>query len=107
MSIQVIVQNNNIDLALHQLHHKQYFLQATRWYKKRQGFFEKPSELNRKKRKMKRLVSQRQHFHICFMPIDPLPELSHYILREAPAPLILKIYLNQQFARTSNNALGK
>lgn len=56
---------------------------------------------------MKRLVNQRQHFHTCFMPIDPLPELSHYILREAPAPLILKIYLNQQFARTGNNAVGR
>lgn len=107
MSIHVIVQDDNIDLALHQLRHKQYFLQATRWYKKRQGFFEKRSVLNRKKRKMKRLVSQRQHFHTCFMSIDPLPELSHYILREAPAPLILKIYLNQQFARTGNNAVGR
>lgn len=61
MSLHIIVANNNIELALQQCHQKQYFLQATRWYKKHQGFYEKPAILKRKKRKMKLLISQRQN----------------------------------------------
>lgn len=108
MSIQVIVENNDLDFALYQLQQKQYFLQSTRWYKKRQGYYEKPSVLKRKKQKMKLIISQRQHFHTCFITSDPTPELSRYILRESPPPLILKINLKQQYQRTANNlAVGR
>ena len=56
MSIHIIVTDNNIELALHQLQQKQYSLQATRWYKKRQGFYEQAAILKRKKRDRKSVV---------------------------------------------------
>ncbi|WP_254433804.1 hypothetical protein [Acinetobacter sp. Marseille-Q1618] len=97
MPIQVIVEDNNIELALQQLHYKQYLLQATRWYKKRQGYYEKPAILKRKKLKMKRIVSQSQNwFSQC-----PL-----YF--QSPANLWLKIDLAQQHQPTSNSfAVGR
>ena len=91
MSIQVIVEDHNIELALHQLRHKQYILQSTRWYKKRQAYFERPAILKRKKSKMKLILSQQQNrFAHC-----PL-----YFLR--PPSLWLKIDLAQQHQRTNN-----
>jgi ribosomal protein S21 len=54
MSITVYLQDDqDIDQALHLLNQKHYYLQATRWYKKRYGYFEKPSVLKRKRKKMK------------------------------------------------------
>ena len=96
MSIHIIVTDNNIELALHQLQQKQYFLQATRWYKKRQGFYEQAAILKRKKRKMKRLISQAQsHFALCTPP-TPHPNFWH------------KIDLKQQHQRTGNTfAVGR
>ena len=91
MSIQVIVEDHNIELALHQLRHKQYILQSTRWYKKRPAYFERPAILKRKKSKMKFILSQQQNwFAHC-----PL-----YFLK--PSNLWLKIDLTQQYQRTSN-----
>lgn len=96
MSIQVIVENNDLDLALYQLQQKQYFLQNTRWYKKRQGYYEKPSILKRKKCKMTSIlchtyVPQTPYFHVH-------PKIN----------LWLKIGLAQQHQRTANNlAVGR
>ncbi|MFW1857265.1 hypothetical protein [Acinetobacter defluvii] len=97
MSVKVDVKDNNLDLALEQLRNKQYILQATRWYKKRQAYFERPAILKRKKSKMKLILSQRQNrFAHC-----PL-----YFLR--PLNLWLKIDLAQQYQRTSNSfAVGR
>jgi ribosomal protein S21 len=54
MSITVYLQDDqDIDQALYLLNQKHYYLQATRWYKKRYGYFEKPSVLKRKQKKMK------------------------------------------------------
>ena len=91
MSVKVDVKDNHLDLALEQLRNKQYILQSTRWYKKRQAYFERPAILKRKKSKMKLILSQRQNrFAHC-----PL-----YFLR--PPSLWLKIDLAQQHQRTSN-----
>lgn len=95
MSIHIIVTNNDIEVALHQLQQKQYFLQATRWYKKRQGFYEQAAILKRKRRKMKLIISQSQS---CFAQCPTLylhPNFWH------------KIDLEQQFQRIGNNfAIG-
>lgn len=80
----------NIEQALWQLHQKLYYNTATRWYKKRYGYYEKPSLLRRKKRKMKRLLSQRQNYFY----FEPAPNLW------------LKIEYPQQFSRTGKNAVG-
>ena len=91
MSVKVDVKDNHLDLALKQLRNKQYILQSTRWYKKRQAYFERPAILKRKKSKMKLILSQQQNrFAHC-----PL-----YFLR--PPSLWLKIDLAQQHQRTSN-----
>ena len=90
MSIQVIVEDHNIELALHQLRHKQYILQSTRWYKKRQAYFEKPSVLKRKKCKMKLIISQAQSGFS-----QSIPPALH-------SNFWLKIDLTQQYQRTSN-----
>lgn len=96
MSIHIIIEDNNIELALAQLHQKQYFLQSTRWYIKRQGDYEKPSVLKRKKCKMTSLfchkhVPQTPYFHVH-------PKIN----------LWLKIGLVQQYQRTGNNlAVGR
>ena len=71
MSLKVIVEDNNIDLALQQLHNKYYFLQASRWYKKRYGYYEKPSVLKRKKRKMKAILCHQYIAQTCYFPIQP------------------------------------
>lgn len=91
MSIQVIVEDHNIELTLHQLHHKQYFLQTTRWYKKRQAYFERPAILKRKKSKMKLILSQQQNR----FAQSPL-----YFLK--PSNLWLKIDLTPPYQGTSN-----
>lgn len=81
----------NIEQALWQLHQKLYYNTATRWYKKRYGYYEKPSLLRRKKRKMKLLLSYRQN------------RLSRSNIKTT---LWLKIEYSQQFSRTGKNAVG-
>lgn len=83
-------ETQDIDHALWRLHQQLYVNTATRWYKKRYGYYEKPSLLRRKKRKMKRLLSQRQKYFY----FEPAPNLW------------LKIEYSQQFARTGENAVG-
>lgn len=72
----------NLDHALNQLKQKIYRENSTRWYKRRYGYFEKPSELKRKRRKMKQIVSRSQN------------------------NLWLKIDQQEQFSRTGKNAVG-
>ncbi|WP_312103540.1 hypothetical protein [Acinetobacter venetianus] len=95
MSITVYLQDDqDIDQALYLLNQKHYHLQATRWYKKRYGYFEKPSTLNRKRKKMKAILSYRNH---------SLSLLTHISTKNT---LWLKIEKEQQFARTGKNAAG-
>ena len=84
----------DIDQALHLLNQKYYYLQATRWYKKRYGYFEKPSALKRKQKKMKQILSYRNH---------SLSLTTHIAPKDT---LWLKIKKEQQFARTGKNAMG-
>jgi hypothetical protein len=95
MSITVYLQDDqDIDQALHLLNQKHYYLEATRWYKKRYGYFEKPSVLKRKRKKMKLNLSQRNR-------------ALYYCYHEHPQhTLWLKIKKKQQFARTGKNAMG-
>lgn len=95
MSITVYLQDDqNIDQALHLLNQKHYYLQATRWYKKRYGYFEKPSILKRKRKKMKQILSYRNHSLSLITQISP------------QNTLWLKIDIKQQFSRTGKNAMG-
>ena len=95
MSITVNLQDDqDIDQALYLLNQKHYYLQATRWYKKRYGYFEKPSVLKRKQKKMKAILSYRNHSLSLQMHIAP------------KNTLWLKIKKEQQFARTGKNAMG-
>lgn len=95
MSITVYLQDDqDIDQALHLLNQKHYYLEATRWYKKRYGYFEKPSVLKRKRKKMKLNLSQRNR-------------ALYYCYHEHPQhTLWLKIKREQQFSRTGKNAMG-
>ena len=92
MSVKVDVKDNHLDLALKQLRNKQYILQSTRWYKKRQAYFERPAILKRKKSKMKLILSQRQNW---------FAHSPFYFLK--PSNLWLKIDLTQQYQRTGNS----
>ena len=95
MSITVYLQDDqDIDQALHLLNQKHYYLEATRWYKKRYGYFEKPSALKRKQKKMKQILSYRNH---------SLSLTTHIAPKDT---LWLKIKKEQQFARTGKNAMG-
>lgn len=95
MSITVYLQDDqDIDQALYLLNQKHYHLQATRWYKKRYGYFEKPSALNRKRKKMKAILSYRNHSLSLLTHISP------------KSTLWLKIEKEHQFARTGKNATG-
>ena len=67
MSIQVIVQDDNIDLALEQLRIKKYYLQTNHWYKKCQDYQDKPPSKSRKKSELKLL-----HGHSQILKDDPL-----------------------------------
>lgn len=95
MSITVYLQDDqNIDQALQLLNQKYYYLQATRWYKKRYGYFEKPSVLKRKRKKMKAILSYRN---------DSLSLQTHIAPKNT---LWLKIKREQQFSRTGKNTVG-
>lgn len=84
----------DIDQALHLLNQKYYYLQATRWYKKRYGYFEKPSILKRKRKKMEAILSYRN---------DSLSLQTHIVPKNT---LWLKIKREQQFSRTVKNAVA-
>lgn len=95
MSITVYFQDDqNTDQALQLLNQKYYYLQATRWYKKRYGYFEKPSVLKRKRKKMKAILSYRN---------DSLSLQTHIAPKNT---LWLKIKREQQFSRTGKNAVS-
>ncbi|WP_010113329.1 hypothetical protein [Acinetobacter sp. P8-3-8] len=79
MSIQVIVQNDNIDLALEQLRIKKYYLQTNHWYKKCQNYHEKPPSKNRKKTEKKLLMGHSQ------------------ILEDDPLALRLNIHIEEHY----------
>lgn len=78
----------NIDQALNDLNQKLYRQTATRWYKRRYGFYEKPSLLKAKRKKMKLILSRRQ---------THLSDGSN---------LWLKIEQTEQFAHNAKNAVG-
>lgn len=80
--------SQNFDQAFDELIQKLYRQTATRWYKRRYGFYEKPSLLNAKRKKMKAILSRRQ---------THLSDGSN---------LWLKIEQPLQFARTGKNAVG-
>ena len=64
MVIKVIVgEDENIDTAIHRLRDKQQY-EYKRWTKKRYGYYEKPSELKRKRRKMAKLCSGKRRLHL-------------------------------------------
>ncbi|RZG84405.1 hypothetical protein [Acinetobacter venetianus] len=95
MSITVYLQvDQDIDQALYFLNQKHYHLQATRWYKKRYGYFEKPSLLKHKRKKMKAILSYRNH---------SLSLLTHISPKNTSW---LKIEKEHQFALTDKNAMG-
>lgn len=78
----------NFDDVFQQFYQQLDKQKAKRWYKKRYGYYEKPSRLKRKKRKMKRILSQRPH------------ELKHFTLW-------LKVDFPALFTRTGQNAVGR
>lgn len=80
--------NQNLDQAFNALNQKLYRQTATRWYKRRYGYYEKPSLLKSKRKKMKAILSRRQ------------THLSD------SSTLWLKIEQPLQFARTGSNAVG-
>lgn len=88
MTIVYLDDNQNLDQALIALNQKQYRQTATRWYKRRYGYYEKPSALKAKRKKMKSILSRRQ---------THLSDGSN---------LWLKIEISLQFARTGKNAVG-
>ncbi len=94
MSIQVIVEDNNIELALYQLNSKLYHLKSSLWHKRRYGYFEKPSVLKRKRKRMKLSLSQTHRQHPPYHPFVPCSQW-------------LKIELPILFARTGKNAMGR
>ena len=95
MSITVYLQDDqDIDQALYLLNQKHYYLEATRWYKKRYGYFEKPSALKRKQKKMKQILSYRNHSLSLTTHIAP------------QNTLWLKIGKELQFSRTGKNEMG-
>lgn len=87
MSIQVIVQNDNIDLALEQLRIKKYYLQTNHWYKKCQDYQDKPPSKSRKKSELKLLHGHSQ------------------ILEDDPLALRLKIHIEEHYQHTDENTV--
>lgn len=60
MSIQVQVDNDDLDLALEQLRIKSYYLTTHHWYKKCHDYHNKPPSKSRKKTDMKLLIGHSQ-----------------------------------------------
>ena len=95
MSVRINVENNEtLDSALNRFSHKVYRLNSRRWHKRRYGYYEKPSVLARKRRKMRRIQQQ------CF---------SVFVFVGEPKPNGLWLYIGvpAQFARTGVNVAGK
>ncbi len=93
----IINDEQSIEQALQELRKKVYYEKSSRWYKRRYGYYEKPSVLKRKRRKMKRIVSQR----------DQQFDYVNECLFATRQNLWLKIGLQEQFARCGKNAVGK
>lgn len=93
VAITVILQENEtIVQAYQRLNHKLYQLQASRWHKRRYGYYEKPSQLRNKQKRMR------------FNQIRTA-ENARY-LQQPAVQLALKIDLHAQFARQGKNAIG-
>lgn len=69
MSIQVIVQDNNLDLALEQLRIKTYYLNTDHWYKKCHDYRDKLPSKKRKRSEMNLLLGHSQ-----ILEDDPLAD---------------------------------
>lgn len=78
-------ESQNLDQAFDELAQKYYCCHASRWYKRRYGFYEKPSLLKAKRKKMRAIVSNQAI---------------------GGSALWLKIAQPLQFARTGKNAVG-
>ena len=84
MPVTVKIQNDeSIDLALRKLSKKVKSEMDRRWYKRRFGYYEKPSALKRKSKKMKKLTIQ------------------------SGGTLWLKIGLKEQFSKNGGSAAGR
>jgi ribosomal protein S21 len=84
MTVTIKVEDGeSIDLALRKLSKKVKSEMDRRWYKRRFGYYEKPSVLKRKNKKMKKLVIQ------------------------SGGALWLKIGLKEQFSRNGGSAAGR
>lgn len=94
MSIKIEVQENeNIESALRRFRRKSRCEYGKRWTKKRYGYYEKPSQLKRKRKKMASLW---------------LTRVGLYAGRDNRCSLHLYIGLKELFDRTgANNAAGK
>lgn len=95
MSVRINVEDNEtLDSALSRFSHKVYRLNSRRWYKRRYGYYEKPSVLARKRRKMR--LREQQRFSFFASLGEP-----------KPAGLWLCIDMQAQFVRAGVNAVGK
>ena len=84
MTVKVKVEDgDSIDLALRKLNRKVKSETDRRWHKRRYGYYEKPSALKRKSKKMKALAIQ------------------------SGGTLWLKIGLKEQFSRNGGSAAGR
>ena len=93
VSITVFLQENeSIEQAYQRLNCKRHHLQASRWHKRRYGYYEKLSQLKNKKKRMR--INQIRTV-----------ENAHYS-QEPVVYLSLKIGLQAQFAREGKNAVG-
>lgn len=84
MAVKIKVEDgNSIDLALRKLNRKVKSETDRRWHKRRYGYYEKPSVLKRKSKKMKALTTQ------------------------SGGALWLKVGLKEQFSRNGGFAAGR
>lgn len=84
MPVTVKIENDeSIDFVLKKLSRKVKSEMDRRWYKRRYGYYEKPSTLKRKSKKMKKLTIQ------------------------SGGTLWLKIGLKEQFSRNGGSAAGR
>ncbi len=93
----IVNDKQSIEQALQELKQKVYYEKSSRWYKRRYGYYEKPSILKRKRNKMKRIISKRHH------KLDYMDKCQFGSRQN----LWLKIELKEQFARYGQNAMGK
>ncbi len=90
----ILTDNQTVEQALTEFNKQLYRNNYRRWYKKRYGYYEKPSQLKRKRKKMQKIMR-------CSTYIDYLSGENEY------SSLQLKIGLTEQFSRTGHNAVGK